>query len=84
MIFIWDMVKKRRISPDLDRTLDEIFANEIDFQWPSEDDEPDTEKMLLEFVKCPDCKGSGTYVGIGLYPPEKCSNCLGDGKILKD
>lgn len=80
----------KKISKDLDETLDAIFADaEIDFDWddmcdPEKEEEPDTQKVVMEFIKCPECKGSGQYIGLGVFPPDKCHNCLGAGKVLKD
>lgn len=30
--------------------------------------------------KCPDCKGTGKYVGLGFSPTEDCKKCQGCGK----
>lgn len=32
-------------------------------------------------VRCPDCNGSGQYVGIGFAPAEACRLCGGKGKV---
>lgn len=84
----------KKIDKDLDAQLEAIFAEaEVDLDWDDlldltkkheDDKEPDTEKVIMEFVKCPECKGSGQYVGLGVFPPDKCHTCDGDGRVLKD
>lgn len=32
-------------------------------------------------VRCPDCNGSGQYIGIGFAPAEACRLCNGAGKV---
>lgn len=31
---------------------------------------------------CPDCNGSGVYLGLGFMPPEKCLRCDGAGMVF--
>lgn len=37
--------------------------------------------MPDEKQTCPDCKGTGKYVGLGFSPPEDCKKCEGRGFI---
>jgi len=80
------------IDPELDKILDQIFAEEdIDLVYPQKEiEDDDTQKIILtddneEQQKmskiCPECKGTGIYVGLGMFPAEKCKTCGGKGKV---
>jgi DnaJ-class molecular chaperone len=70
----WGTPKKTK---DFDEALRKIFEDEDENPDPS-----DTLKMFMEFVECPDCKGTGEV--LLLFTVKKCSRCIGHGKLLKD
>lgn len=39
----------------------------------------DTASIDLSDLRCPDCNGTGEYVGLGIGKPEPCQTCNGKG-----
>lgn len=41
-------------------------------------------RTVLNSKACPDCNGTGQYVGLGFSPAEDCKRCAGHGRVPKN